>query len=237
MMPACPPRALRHFRLAALTSLPLLALAALMFLFYPPALPTLPAGFITPILALEFTDSLEAARALLGNDAALIARVQTGHWIDMGFLLSYGAFLALANLGCWYWQPRPVSLAGLVLALLAAGADSLENGQLLHLGRALLEDTAAPDFGLLRLCVVTKFAAIALSLLCLVPRLRPANGPGKLFGLVSIALALVTLPALTLSLVNPASAPPLLEIMGVLIVPGWILLLVWLVRAPRRLGS
>ncbi len=226
-------RPLNTLRNAALASPFMIVLVLGMNAFYPVTLPTLPAGYFTPILAIEFVASLAHAQALFAGDTALLARTQTGHWIDMGFLLAYGSFLALANLGCWQWQRRRVSLAGAGFAVLAALADCAENLQLLQLGNALQGTSAPPDFSLLRLCVDTKFAGIALSMLCLVPLLWPHGWAGKGFASVSALLAPVTLAALTL--VGTPATNPLVEVMAGLIVPGWILLLVWLVRIRKVL--
>lgn len=227
------PRTLTTFRAAALASPVMIALVVAMSFFYPSTLPSLPPGFFTPVLAMEFVTSQADAQAIFAGDLELVQRTQTGHLIDMAFALAYGAFLALANLGCWYWQRRLVNLAGVLLAVLAAAADCIENLQLLRVGDVLLGQAAAPDFGLLRICVSIKFASIALSMLCLVPPLWPHGWPGKGFALVSILLVPVALTALALA--NRPDTHPLLEAVAILMGPGWILLLVWLIRIRKVL--
>lgn len=206
----------------------LLALA--LTFFYPPSLNTLPAGFFTPILALEFTTSLKEARDLFAGDQALIAQMQQGHWLDMLFLLAYGAFLILSNAVLWQYHRHWSALVGMVAAAVAALADMLENTRLLQLGEALLKGEPAPDFVLLRLYVGIKFLAISIAMLCLGRTLVRYDMLGKLFAVISLALVPVTMLALE-------GNPPLIEAMGLMTAAGWLLLLTWLLRVRNGLPS
>lgn len=197
---------------------------------YPVALDTLPAGFRTPILALEFIPSMAAAQALFAGDQALVERMQLGHWLDMLFLLCYGAFLALPNGVMWLRYRHWTSLVGMSAAVVASIADAVENGQLLQLGAAVLDQGPEPDFALLRRCVEIKFLAIVLAMLFLGRSLFRFGLAGKLFALVSLILVPVTLLGLNGSIL-------MIEVMTLLIAAGWVILLVWLVQMRHGLPA
>src|SRR3990167_8547921 len=184
---------IRIFRAATGVGLLVLTVGVALLFIYPHHLDSLPPGFVTPILAIEFVTSLPDAQALFANNAGLVAQVQTGHWIDMGFLCTYGSFLVLVNLGFWRRQRRALNLLGAFAALIAASADLAENLNLLQLGEALLGLSAPPDFWLLRLYVDTKFLGICVALLCLALPLWQLDRIGKTFALVSFLLAPVSL--------------------------------------------
>lgn len=203
-------------------------IAIVMNLFYPLSLDTLPNGFVTPILALEFTMSLSDAKAIFNDDRTLMKQVQTGHWVDMVFLLAYGAFLALPNWVMWLRFRHWSGLAGMMAACVAPIADVLENNKLLQLGNALLGDGPPPDFALLRLFVGIKFLAISIAMLCLGRNLFRFGITGKLFAVLSLALVPVTMLALE-------GNPAMIEIMGLLTAIGWLVLMVWLVMVRKGL--
>lgn len=218
---------IRIFRAATAAGLLVLTIGVALLFIYPHQLEALPPGYFTPILAIEFVTSLPDAQALFANDAALVARTQTGHWVDMVFLCAHGAFLALANLGFWKRQRRPLSLVGAFAAMIAASADLAENQYLLQLGEALLGQSAPPDFWLLRLYVTTKFLGICVAMLCLSLPLWQRGRVGKAFALVTFVLAPVSLGGVS-------GVPALTEAMAGLIALGWVLLLVWLVRTGKN---
>ena len=161
------------FRMAGIAGALVVALALVMSFFYPQSLPNLPAGFSSPILALEFAGSLTEVRTLFGDDSELIRRFHIGHYLDMAFLCAYGAFLSLANIGAWQQRGRFISIIGAIAAVIASLADFAENILLMQLTSALLSVAAAPNFVLLKFFVSFKFLAIAFSMACLVPALWP----------------------------------------------------------------
>lgn len=219
---------IRMFRAAAAAGLLVAAIGIVLVIVYPQRLETLPPGYYTPILAIEFVTSLPEAQTLFANNATLVARTQTGHWVDMAFLFAHGAFLALANLGFWKRQRRPLNLVGVFAAMIAASADLAENQYLLQLGEALQGLSAPPDFWLLRLYVTTKFLGICVAMLCLSLPLWQQGRVGKAF-------ALVTLVLVPVSLGGVSGLPALTEAMAGLIALGWVLLLVWLLRTGKNL--
>lgn len=216
-------RSTKGLRAAAGCGLLTLLISIGLTFFYPLALDTLPAGFFTPILALEFATSLNDARDIFAGDQALVAQMQRGHWLDMLFLLAYGTFLVLPNAVLWQRQRHWSSLAGMVAAAVAALADILENTKLLQLGDALLQGEPAPDFVLLRLYVGIKFLAISITMLCLGRSLFRYDTLGKLFAALSLVLVPVTMLALD-------GNPVMIEAMGLITAAGWLILLVWLLR-------
>lgn len=223
-------RTITGLRAAAACGGLVLLLAIVLLFFYPPTLDTLPTGFRTPVLALGFTPSMGAAHALFGNDLALVQQVQTGHWLDMLFLLFWGAFLALPNAVMWLRYRHWSSLVGITAAVVAAVADVMENGQLLQLGTALLDQGPAPDFDLLRQCVEFKFLAISIAMLFLGRGLFRFGLLGKVFAVISLMLVPVTLLGLN-------GNPAMIETMGLLTALGWLVLLVWLLSVRNGLPA
>ncbi len=76
---------------------------------------------------------------------------------------------------------------------------------------------------MLRLFVGTKFLAIAVSMLCLARSMFLHGYLGKLFAALSLVLVPVTMLALE-------GNPPLIELMTLLIMLGWVVLLIWLMQ-------
>jgi hypothetical protein len=172
-----------------------IALALLLNRFYLPFLDTTPQPFTSSILALEFAGSLADVRALfVGHDDA-IDSFHRGHFVDMLFLVAYGAMLFFANHGAWLWHKRRIYLVGAALALLAGLADCSENLLLMQLQDALQAGGNAPDFSQLRLFVAGKFIAIALAMVCLLPALWPRGVVGKCYA----AAVAVAVPATLLT--------------------------------------
>ncbi len=203
------------------------ALAIVLTFFYPVAQDGLPGGFNTPILALEFATSMADARAVFGDDRALMQQMQTGHRLDILFALFYGSFLTLANFAVWRGYRHWTSLVGMAAAVVAAIADATENGQLLKMGAALLEQGPEPDFTLLRRCVETKFLAIGIAMLLLGRGAFSTGVTGKLFAVISLALLPVTFLGL-------GGNPTMIEAMTAMTGLGWMVLLAWLLV--RRKG-
>ncbi len=202
----------------------MVVLGILVTFYYPPLPGAMVEGFSLSIIALEFAPSLSTASALFNGDTSLIHTYQTGHQLDMAYLLSYGAFLALANLTAWHLQQRGLSLIGVIAAGIASSADFAENLQLMQLTQALLGSGSAPDFWLLRMFVSTKFLMITVSLLCLLPIMWQRQWLGKIFCAATLLAAPATL--LTLSGYYHFSGA-----MGGLIMVAWICLLIWVIKA------
>lgn len=184
-------------------------------------------GFYMSVLALEFSTTLSAAASLFNGDEALIHTYETAHTLDMLYLVAYGAFLGMANLGAWYLQRRALNLIGIIAAGVAASADFAENLQLMQLTQALLGSGSPPDFWLLRLFVSTKFLMVCVSLLCLLPMMWPQGWLGKSFSVATLLLAPSTL--LTLLGYYHFSIPMIAFIMV-----AWISLQVWMVKMRNR---
>lgn len=200
-----------------------MALGILITFYYPPLPGTVDAGFSLSIIALEFTPSLSEASALFNGDNTLIHTYQTGHSLDMAYLITYGLFLAFANLSAWYLQRRALSLIGIIAAGIASSADFAENLQLMQLTQALLGSGSAPDFWLLRLFVSTKFLMICVSMLCLLPMMWQRAWLGKTFCLATLLLAPSTLLTLTGNF-------QFSNAMSGFILLAWICLLVWMIK-------
>jgi hypothetical protein len=183
----------------------------------------LPEGFVTPILALEFSGGPAAAQALLDSSAvrdAFKRQVQ----MDYSFLLAYGIFLtsaAAALLPAGALRTRAI-----VLAIIAAIADAVENQFLTTL---LTEGVDQIQYQHLRFAVVMKFGAIAMVAITLMPVVRERGLPGRMTAFSAMALAIFT--------AGTFIAPPYVaEAMLVAISLHWICLC-WMVIEQMRAAA
>lgn len=222
--------ATKGFRITAAAGFTVILLAIILSFFYPANVDNTPQGFSAPIIALEFSTSLSDASQLFADDTRLINRFHTGHQLDMLFLVSYGAFLAFANLSSWYTQRRAISLIGIIAAGIAASADVAENLQLMQLTGALLGTGSAPDFWLLRLFTSTKFLMICASMLCLIPLLWERGLLGRLYTACTLLLTPATLLTLT-GYYEFSSA------MALLTVIAWVCILIWVLKVRNGVDS
>jgi hypothetical protein len=221
------PSAITSLRFAAAAGALVIVLSIVMSFFYVPSLDGTPAHFNSPILALEFSNSLADAQALFDGREDIVRKFHIGHYLDMAFLLAYSAFLCFANIGAWQRKKCSISLLGSGCAIVAGCADLAENLQLMQLGHALLEGSAAPDFHVLRLFVTVKFSAICLAMLCLVPALWREHTIGKVFTVATVGLASATV--LTLAGRHSASSAMML-----LTIIAWGALWIWLLMALKH---
>jgi len=187
----------REFRISACCGIAVVVLAWISTYYYVPLPGALATGFDSPILALEFAPTFSYAAALFADNQQLVLRYQWGHWLDMAFLVSYGLFLIMANLGAWRLQRQQLSLIGMIAAGVAMSADVAENLQLMQLTQALQGSAGAPDFWLLRLFASTKFLLICVALLCLIPLLKNQAWRGRLFAATSLSAAPLTVATLS----------------------------------------
>lgn len=158
---------------ALFAGLIMLALVIAMLMVVPMHVAWMPAGFLTPLYALEFVADFSTARHMLGHEPAVAMAFNQGMQLDMGFLVIYGIFLVSSV--CALLEKGVLRYIALFFALLAPVADLLENLQLLTLLKNIAEATGFHDatevnFMYLRLAVVVKFGAIAIVMLRL---LRP----------------------------------------------------------------
>lgn len=219
--------AIKSYRLAAVAGALVIVLSIAMSFFYAPSLDSTPAPFSSPILALEFSNSLAEAQALFAGRDDIVRKFHIGHYLDMGFLLAYSALLYFANIGAWQRKKRGIFLLGSGCAIVAGCADFAENLQLMQLSHALLEGTAPPDFHVLRLLVTIKFSAICLAMLCLVPALWREHLLGKVFTIATVLLSGATV----MTVIGKHSASSAMMLMTVI---AWGALWIGLLIALRR---
>ena len=110
---------------------------SVLFLFiFPPKAPSLPEGFLTPIIAFEFiqtkTEVMEmfcSENITMRNEMA--RAMDIGNRLDYVYMCLYPAFLLMDSVTCARLSKNKYYNAVAVLALAVPAADALENVQLL----------------------------------------------------------------------------------------------------------
>lgn len=213
---------------ALLAGLVMLAQVIGMLMMLPSTVAWLPAGFLTPIYALEFVTDFSTARHMLGRDPATAMAFIQGIQLDMAFLVVYGVFLVCSV--CVLLKKGGLRYIALFFAVLAPLGDLAENMQLLTLLQSIAKttgfhDASNVDFMFLRLAVVVKFSAIAIVMLRL---LRPLWQRAR----VGQALCLLILVNVFATVASFFNVPYAVEVMVNTIslcwfLLWWVLLLQW----------
>ena len=89
----------RPFRIAGLIGLGVIAMSVVLLVVNPREAVAFPEGFVSPIVAFEFAQTVDDLRLLFGAPGssaqqALIADFNLGNQLDFVYMLLYGAFLA-----------------------------------------------------------------------------------------------------------------------------------------------
>jgi len=169
------------FRLSALFGAITIVLGMSMAVVYPPLLPDITRGFLTPILAFEFMQSFDEAVSMFGGRVHLINRMLTGHQIDYAFILAYVCFVCSVAMAGWKETNNRRYLFAFILIPLAGVADLLENLQLHLVLDALLTGVTVEVTNLLLVAVRVKFILLAAALCLLSPYVATFGRSGKIF--------------------------------------------------------
>ncbi len=114
-----------------LLAIPVVLLTILMENYFPEFKPE---GYSNFIVAFEFADSLKDLNLLLGSLAPVdIERIDTGNYIDFGFMVAYCFFLILFFRKTYKIHGHRFLLAGIPLSILILAADFYENILLLEI--------------------------------------------------------------------------------------------------------
>lgn len=188
------PQAAQLFKYSGYAFLVVILLSMAMQYFMPIALPGMPTGFFTPVMAFEYVSSMAETQAMFRGDANLLMSMLKGIWVDMLYLVTYGSFLVLASLAAWRQTGKKYLLSGAILAVFGSTFDLLENNQLISIGNALLNQIPYSQFELLNALVTAKFVCLSLAGLALAPFLYVLGKRGKTFiglNLLSLSCALL----------------------------------------------
>lgn len=168
--------------LALLAGLGILVSSVGILLVQPSTLAWLPHGYLTPVLALEFSTDIGMVRQMFGGEhQAIAAMMQVIRW-DMAFLVCYAVFLV--TVVCTLISQGILRYIALFFAVIAPVADVAENLQLLalleHLQNASVKADAPIDFTDLRLATVVKFGAVAIVHIRLLRAVMPLGRYGRI---------------------------------------------------------
>lgn len=144
---------------------------ALLFVF-PSKAPSLPEGFMTPIIAFEFIQSPDEVFQMFGgNDLAARTKMKDamdlGNRLDYVYMILYSMFLLLFCATCAKITRNPYYFAGAGIALVVLAGDAMENIQLLGITANLSAGDIAPYLQPLHLFTWIKWGGIALIFLIL----------------------------------------------------------------------
>lgn len=184
----------RHRFMAQLSGAGMLLVGAALAVILPRTVPKLPEGFWTPIIAFEFARAPADVAGLFTRadgslDPVLLDAMDLGNAVDYAFLLLYGGFLATTASLVAKEAGNKYRVAG-ALAIVAAGSDAFENGQLLAISRALRDGADyKTQLALLAQSTWTKWGCLVLALAWLSPWLFRASRVGKLAALLAWAAA------------------------------------------------
>jgi len=119
------------FAKAGLLAIPVVVLTVLMGNYFPESKPD---GYPNYIVAFEFANSLEDINLLFSSLAPVeIDKIDTGNYIDFGFMLAYSFFLFLFFRNAYKIHGTRFLLAGIPLSILILVADFIENILLLKI--------------------------------------------------------------------------------------------------------
>jgi len=209
-------------RAVAWCGAPLFVLSVLLQVLFPRAMGPLPTGLRTPVLALEIArsaDELEVMFGPAGSSARAdwIAQVDRGNAVDFAFIVVYCAFLiasARALLGA-----RPsLARTAIGLAVLAGGADALENAHLFMITAHLGGEYSAALSALMA-STWTKWLSIAACLAILSAGLYSLGRWGTLTAWIAGAALPVTIGAAVL---RGVTAELMLLVISLAFVAIWI---------------
>jgi hypothetical protein len=208
-------------RAVAWLGVPLLLLSVVLQIAFPRAMGPLPAGLHTPVLALEIARSAPELVTMFGppgspERARWGIAVDRGNAIDFAFIVVYCAFLIACMRAFLGARPRHAR-AGAALALLAGGADAIENACLFAITARLGGDYGGPLWGLM-IATWTKWLSIAASLAILSPGLY---SHGR-WGTVAAWIAGAALPvAIGAAVLRGVTAELMLLVISLAFIVAW----------------
>jgi hypothetical protein len=183
----------RPFIKAGYLGLSVIAMSIVLLFIFPSKAPSLPEGFITPIIAFEFIQSPDEVFQMFGGaDLAvqnkMVDAMDLGNRLDYVYMCLYSMFLLLFSTTCAKIAKKPYYYAGAVIALAVLAGDAMENIQLLGITENLSTGDIEPFLGLLYLFTWIKWGGLALVFLIL----SPWFFKGGLFSKTIGALAIVS---------------------------------------------
>lgn len=159
---------------------------------FPSQAPSMPEGFMTPILAFEFAGSVEEVEALFGEPqsgfrAAMIAAMDLGNHLDYVYMVLYSLFLFTFSVTCARIKRSSYYYLPALIAVLTLVGDVMENVQLLGITASLAEGGFEKELQLLFYFTWLKWGGLALIFLMLAPYFAGGGFTSKIIALVGFS--------------------------------------------------
>jgi hypothetical protein len=158
--------------------LAVIMMSVLLLFVFPPKAPSLPEGFLTPIIAFEFIQTKTEVIEMFGGEN-ITMRNEMARAMDLGNRLDYVYTCTRLSENKYYY-------AGAVLALAVLAADALENVQLLGITVNIATGNFDSQLRLLHLFTWIKWGGIALIFLTLSPWFLKGGRFSKMIGITGI---------------------------------------------------
>jgi hypothetical protein len=179
----------KTFKIARFFGIALISCAVVLLFVNPKPENNLPAGFITPIIALEFIQSpQEVARFFEVNDvAAYVQGLNLGNSIDYLFMCLYSGLLFFIALGIYHITQAKTMFIAMLFCFSMLIFDGLENLQLHQIVQLYKTGTITENLSLLNIFTWLKWSSIASCFLLF----SPFFFKGKVFHKIIGALCVV----------------------------------------------
>jgi hypothetical protein len=166
-------------------------MSVLLLFIFPPKAPSLPEGFLTPIIAFEFIQTKTEVMEMFGGENItmrneMASAMDLGNRLDYVYMCLYSVFLLMVSFTCAGLSKNKYYYTGVVLALAVLTADALENIQLLGITANLSTGNFDSQLRLLHLFTWIKWGGIALIFLTLSPWFLKGNRFSKSIGVMGI---------------------------------------------------
>ncbi len=167
--------------------LAVIVMSIILLFIFPSQAPTLPEGFMTPIIAFEFIQTENEVFEMFGGHDLLVRNTMTdamdlGNRLDYGYMVLYSLFLFFFSATCAKISKNPYYYAGAFIAVMVLAGDALENVQLLSITANLSGGAIKPHIQRLQIFTWIKWGGIALIFLLLTPWFFKGGRFSKIIG-------------------------------------------------------
>lgn len=169
----------------------IIVVSNILKMFFPSSVAWLPEGFSSPILAFEFLQTNREVLQFFGPASperdAWVTGMNRGHQVDYLYLVVYGLFLASWGLLGFRKTGNKLFYGIIVLAVVAALSDLMENLQLVNIASNLDAGTFETPLKRLFLFTWLKWGSLAFALAGISVYLFKTGFAGKIYMVVSLA--------------------------------------------------
>lgn len=181
----------KPFVKAGYLGLCVIIVSVLLLFIFPSKVPSLPKGFITPVIAFEFIQTKAEVINMFGSEDIilrdkLVRAMDLGNRLDYLYMCLYSIFLLMISVKCAVLSKNKYYYAGAALAMVVLAADALENIQLLGITANLSNGNFDTQLQLLHWFTWIKWGGIASIFLVLAPWFLKGTRFSKIIGITGI---------------------------------------------------